>query len=68
MLFIFDWDGTLCDSTATITRAMQAAAIDMGWEPLPDKDIHEIIGLGLPEALQQLGDTGAAAPVSPSYR
>lgn len=54
MLFIFDWDGTLCDSTATITRAMQAAAIDMGWEPLPDKDIHEIIGLGLPEALQRL--------------
>lgn len=54
MLFIFDWDGTLCDSTATITRAMQAAAMDMGWEPLADADIHEIIGLGLPEALRQL--------------
>ncbi len=54
MLFIFDWDGTLCNSTATITHAMQAAAVDMGWEPLPDKEIHEIIGLGLPEALQRL--------------
>lgn len=54
MLFIFDWDGTLCDSTATITRAMQAAARDMGWEPLVDHEIHEIIGLGLPEALMRL--------------
>lgn len=54
MLFIFDWDGTLCDSTATITRAMQAAAMDMGWEPLPASEVHEIIGLGLPEALQRL--------------
>lgn len=54
MLLIFDWDGTLCDSTLTITRAMQAAAVDMGWQPLEDHEIHEIIGLGLPEALMRL--------------
>lgn len=54
MLLIFDWDGTLCDSTATITRAMQAAAEDMGWQPLADGEIHNIIGLGLPEAIAQL--------------
>lgn len=54
VLLIFDWDGTLCDSKATITLAMQKAAIDMGWQPLEDSVIHNIIGLGLPEALMRL--------------
>ncbi len=54
MLLIFDWDGTLSDSTAKITRAMQMAAGDLGWEPLADHLIHDIIGLGLPEAIHQL--------------
>lgn len=54
MLFIFDWDGTLCDSTAKITTAMQCAAGDMGWEPLGAEAIRNIIGLGLPEAIHQL--------------
>ncbi|WP_026286997.1 HAD-IA family hydrolase [Gilvimarinus chinensis] len=51
MLYIFDWDGTLSDSTATIVTAMQRAAEDIGW-PRPDDDaVRNIIGLGLPEAL-----------------
>lgn len=54
MLFIFDWDGTLIDSKAKITHAMQLAAGDMGWEPLADSLIHNIIGLGLPEAIHRL--------------
>ena len=54
MLFIFDWDGTLIDSKAKITRSMQLAASDMGWEPLEDTLIHNIIGLGLPEAILRL--------------
>lgn len=54
MLFIFDWDGTLSDSTAKITNAMQSAARDMGWEPLEPATIHNIIGLGLPEAILHL--------------
>jgi phosphoglycolate phosphatase len=54
LLFIFDWDGTLSDSKSTITLAMQRAARDMGWPPLEDKPIHNIIGLGLPEATQHL--------------
>lgn len=54
MLYIFDWDGTLCDSTMTITRAMQAAAKEIGWQVLEDHEVHEIIGLGLPEALKTL--------------
>lgn len=54
MLFIFDWDGTLIDSKAKITHSMQFAARDMGWEPLADTLIHNIIGLGLPEAIFHL--------------
>lgn len=54
MLFIFDWDGTLSDSKAKITKAMQLAAKDMGWAPLDDHHIHNIIGLGLPEAIHSL--------------
>jgi phosphoglycolate phosphatase len=54
LLFIFDWDGTLSDSKAKITKAMQLAAQDMGWVPLDDHHIHNIIGLGLPEAIHQL--------------
>lgn len=54
MLFIFDWDGTLSDSKAKITKAMQLAAQDLGWLPLDDHLIHNIIGLGLPEAIHSL--------------
>lgn len=54
MLFIFDWDGTLSDSKAKITTAMQFAAQDLGWAPLDDHSIHNIIGLGLPEAIHRL--------------
>lgn len=54
MLFIFDWDGTLSDSTETITRAMQQSARDLGW-PAPDESaVRNIIGLGMPEALATL--------------
>ncbi|MDO3385726.1 HAD-IIIA family hydrolase [Gilvimarinus sp. SDUM040013] len=52
MFFIFDWDGTLSDSTGTIVLAMQRAAEDLGWErPASDK-VRNIIGLGLPEAIE----------------
>jgi len=54
LLFIFDWDGTLIDSKAKITHSMQLAAQDLGWEPLADHLIHNIIGLGLPEAILHL--------------
>jgi phosphoglycolate phosphatase len=51
-LIVFDWDGTLMDSTAHITRSIQAACRDLGL-PVPD-DIAAsyVIGLGLREALQ----------------
>jgi len=54
LLFIFDWDGTLIDSKAKITNSMHFAVRDMGWEPLADAAVHNIIGLGLPEAIHRL--------------
>ncbi|WP_096086516.1 HAD-IA family hydrolase [Agaribacterium haliotis] len=54
MLFIFDWDGTLSDSTDKIASCMQAAAEDSGLDVLHSDEIKNIIGLAMPEALQLL--------------
>ncbi|MFT5083876.1 MAG: phosphoglycolate phosphatase [Lentisphaeria bacterium] len=54
MFFIFDWDGTICDSTAKIVRCMQMAAEDANLSILDDDVIKNIIGLGLPEAIVAL--------------
>ena len=51
---IFDWDGTLVDSTARIVDSMQMAARTVGMSDISDFAIQQIIGLGLPEALRQL--------------
>ena len=47
----FDWDGTLFDSTALITRSIQAACADLGVAVPSDKDASYVIGMGLIEAL-----------------
>lgn len=50
-LIVFDWDGTLFDSTAFITRCIQAAVVDVGGaKPSAAKASH-VIGLNLMEAL-----------------
>lgn len=54
MLLIFDWDGTLMDSKAKITESMHLAVKDLAWDPLEDAAVHNIIGLGLPEAIARL--------------
>ena len=54
MLLIFDWDGTLIDSTAKIVRCMQQAAEQVGVDVLDAAVIRQIIGLGLPEAIATL--------------
>lgn len=53
-IIIFDWDGTLVDSTARIVDAMQLASAHVGMPRLSDYSIQQIIGLGLPEALKRL--------------
>ena len=53
-LLIFDWDGTLADSTALITHAIQAAFGDAGL-PVPSRrEASFVIGYGLNEAMQYL--------------
>lgn len=53
-LVIFDWDGTVMDSTGRIVSCMQLAAVDLGLPSLPDETVRGIIGLGLPEAIGTL--------------
>lgn len=61
-LIVFDWDGTLMDSTSAIVKSLQDSAADLGL-PTPDKKkAAHVIGLGLREALE------AVLPdVSPEY-
>ena len=61
-LIVFDWDGTLFDSTALIARCIQAACADVGAAVPSDKDANYVIGMGLVEALQH------AAPGLPRER
>lgn len=51
---VFDWDGTLVDSTGRIVECLTEAARDTGMPDLGPDRYRAIIGLGLPEALQAL--------------
>ena len=61
-LVVFDWDGTLFDSTGLITRCIQAACVDVGAAMPTDEQASYVIGMGLVEALQH------AAPGLPRER
>lgn len=60
-LIVFDWDGTLMDSTAVITGSIQAACRDLGLAVPADEDARHVIGLGLEQALRQ------AVPGAPEF-
>ena len=51
-LVVFDWDGTLFDSTALIARCIQAACADVGTAVPSEADARYVIGLGLHDALR----------------
>lgn len=53
-LVVFDWDGTLMDSAAKIVTCMQLAAQDLGLEVPSCAAVEDIIGLGLPQAVERL--------------
>jgi phosphoglycolate phosphatase len=59
-LIVFDWDGTLMDSTVHITRSIQAACRDLHLPVPDDRAASYVIGLGLRDALQ------IAAPTLPA--
>ncbi len=51
-LLIFDWDGTLMDSTSMIAGCIQDACVAVG-EPRPPTELAKhVIGLGLRDALE----------------
>lgn len=50
-LIVFDWDGTLMDSTPTIIAAIQSACRDLGLPVPPDEAAAWVIGLSLQDAL-----------------
>lgn len=51
-LIVFDWDGTLMDSTPAIIAAIQGACRDMGLPVPPDEAAAWVIGLGLADAMR----------------
>lgn len=54
MLYIFDWDGTLVDSTERIVACLEAAANRCELPVLAPDTYQNIIGLGLVEACRVL--------------
>ena len=62
-LVVFDWDGTLFDSTALIVRSIQAACADLGL-PVPDDERASwVIGLSLRAAMQHAAPTITEAQI-----
>jgi phosphoglycolate phosphatase len=61
-LVVFDWDGTLFDSTGLIVQCIQSACRDIGQRVPSDEDAAYVIGLGLHDALKH------AAPGLPPER
>lgn len=53
-LIVWDWDGTLADSTGMITNALLKAAEQVGLPVLTPQTASNIIGLGLREAIHNL--------------
>ncbi|ABE49591.1 MULTISPECIES: HAD-IIIA family hydrolase [Methylobacillus] len=53
-LIVFDWDGTLADSTQIIVDSIRRAAVETGLKDPGQEAASSIIGLGLREAIEQL--------------
>jgi phosphoglycolate phosphatase len=50
-LIVFDWDGTIVDSTAMIAASIRSAAADLGLAVPTMEQASHVIGLGLLDAL-----------------
>jgi phosphoglycolate phosphatase len=60
-LLVFDWDGTLMDSIATIVACTQAALADAGSPGLREAIIRQAVGMGLRESAEFFFPAGTAA-------
>ena len=58
---IFDWDGTLMDSTARIVSAMQATAREANLPEPSEKAVKSIIGLSMGAVMDQIFPTADSA-------
>lgn len=53
-LVIFDWDGTLMDSTAVIAASLQSACRDVGIAIPSERDARFVIGLGAADTFRHV--------------
>ncbi len=70
-LLVFDWDGTLMDSIATIVACTREAFVDCGIAAPDEAVIRDTIGLGFRETIDRLspgGGDGLFARVVSQYR
>ena len=51
-LIVFDWDGTVVDSIASIAESIRLAAADLGLPVPTEQEARHVIGLGLSDALR----------------
>ena len=56
-LIIFDWDGTLMDSTSVIAASLQSACEDVGIAIPSERDAKFVIGLGLADSFNHVAPT-----------
>ena len=53
---VFDLDGTLIDSLADLSQAVNRMLSDVGEQPLPQQTIQRFVGNGLPKLVQRTMD------------
>lgn len=53
-LIVFDWDGTVMDSTANIVACMRQSLLDIGVEEVTEEAMRGTIGLGFAETLERI--------------
>jgi phosphoglycolate phosphatase len=70
-LIVFDWDGTLMQSTAIIARSLQRACADIGIAVPSEEDALYVIGLNLQDSFAHVApglDRDAQARLAERYR
>lgn len=70
-LVIFDWDGTLMDSTRHIARSLQRACADAGLAVPAEREALFVIGLNMADTLARVApgvDEAGARRLSERYR
>jgi phosphoglycolate phosphatase len=70
-LVIFDWDGTLMDSTALIASCIQQSCLEMGLAVPPESEAKWVIGLGFLQSVEHVApglDSVRQVELAESYR